>query len=321
VKRYPSAAKADVHWARLAKKYKFESSVLLPAPKASKPMPAKGGSDDALLEAWWKKPDDLDRLRVLADSWAEQGDPRGEFVQLSLIAEPSPAQIAKRESLLKKLGGALVGPARPALREWELGPQGIVTRARCEADKLAEGIDAVSKLNPLLCLCVTSLKTRATAAALAKVSLSRIHFVSFTMGLIGSVGGSNVSDAALRAAAPAFRGVKNLALQARGYGNECFTPEGLLFLADHLEGIEYFALDYAHAAADQGKTALPPMREYVDVVTTHPAFRSLQAVLMEGADEAALRELPKVKTVIAYNVLDRFPRNAAALSALKTAVS
>lgn len=315
-KRFPSAAKAEAQWAKLAKKYRFESGVAAaPAAPAAKTAPKAGVNELALLERWWEAPDDDDTLRVLADLWAERGELRGEFIQLSLLKSRTAAQEARLASLTKK-GGALIGPARPFLREWEFGANGLVQTARCEADKLAEGIAEISKVNPRLTLCVTSLKKQSTITALSKVSLEPVHFVAFTMGIIGSLGGSNLTDKALVGVAPAFRGVKNLALQARGYEGECFTPQGLRSFADQLQGLEFFALDFYTSDRD-GKAPLPPLSQYVEVVTSHHAFKSLKAVIINGASAAQLKKaLPTVVTVVTAEGFDRYPSNAQALAAL-----
>lgn len=125
----------------------------------------------------------------------------------------------------------------------------MVHKARCEADKLVEGLEHLTRLNPELMLCVTSLKKKATIDAVAKLDLARLHFVTFTTHLIGSMGGSNRTDKTLVGVAPAFRGVKHLGLQARGFLPDCFTPAGLARFADHLEGLEYFELDHHPRAA------------------------------------------------------------------------
>lgn len=313
VKKFKDAAKADVQWARYGKKYRFESGVA-PKPVVVKAAAPKGANDAALFEAWAKKPSDENALRVLADAWAENGDPRGEFVQLSLLKNPNADQKAKRDAIAKKAGGALVGPARPFLREWQFGSNGVVEIARTEADKLPEGIGAISTLNPSLCLAVTSLKKLATAEALATISLAPIHYVSFAPGLIGSLDGSNIPDKALRAAAPAFRGVKNLSLMVRGYVGDCFLPDAFRVLADQLEGIEYLALHFYTGEAP-GKVALPPVGAYVDVITSHPNFKSLQAVIVDGANAAQLKKLPKVKHVGTNT--DKLPSTAEGIATLK----
>lgn len=273
-------------------------------------------NEQALLDAWWERPGD-ETLRVLADAWLEKNEKRGLFVQLSLTKNRTPAQEKKYQSLLRKKG-ELVGPARPFLREYEFGPNGVVHKARCEADKLVEGLEHLTRLNPELMLCVTSLKKKATIDAVAKLDLARLHFVTFTTHLIGSMGGSNLTDKTLVGVAPAFRGVKHLGLQARGFLPDCFTPAGLARFADHLEGLEYFELDHHPRAAEPDREPLPPLEKYVDVVLTHRAFKSLKAVAISGADEAALRALPNMVTVIGGDLLRHTPKTAQQLAALKS---
>ncbi len=245
-------------------------------------------NEDALYATWLERGDD-EALRVLADLWAQRGDPRGELVQLSLIAAPTAEQTERRTAMIKKLGGALVGPARPYLREWEFGTRGIVEVARCESGTLVEGMAVLSRVNPRLSLCVTSLKTRAQAAAFSKISLAPFYFVGFTSGLIGSMGGSPLVDNTLVAIAPAFRGLKRFSLQARGWVGDCFTPDGLTKFADQLDGgIELVVLDFW--TSDQ-RTPLPPVERYVEVLRSHRAFagatietdyRKLRAHLYSG---------------------------------------
>jgi hypothetical protein len=242
-------------------------------------MPADQLTD--LMAALWTDPSDTAALRVLADAWAEAGDPRGEWVQLSLVASPTAEQLARKKTLLGKYGGALVGPARPFLREWDFGQHGLVARARCEADMLAAGIAAVEQLNPELWLTVTSLKKRATIEAVSKVSFAKLYFVAFTMGIIGSNGGSNLTDKALVGIAPAFRGVRRIALQARGFRPDCFEPEALRTFADALEDVAFFALDF-YTEAGRAKQPLPSLERYLAVLQGHKAFKRAKVVVGYG---------------------------------------
>jgi hypothetical protein len=245
-------------------------------------------TEDGLYATWLERGDD-ETLRVLADSWAQNGDPRGELVQLSLIAAPNAEQTQRRAAMIKKLGGALIGPARPYLREWEFGARGIVEVARCESGKLVEGIAVLSRVNPRLCLCVTSLKTRAQAAAFAKISLAPFYFVGFTSGLIGAMGGSPLADNTLVTIAPAFRGLKRFSLQARGWAGDSFTPDGLTKFAAQLDGgVELVVIDHW---TSPDRTPLPPVERYVEVLQSHRAFagatietdcRKLRAHLYSG---------------------------------------
>jgi hypothetical protein len=265
---------------------------------------------------WFQNPNDASALAILADLWVEQGDPRGEFVQLALLSNPTEEQLARKASLEKKQAGKLVGPARPHLREWSFGANGIVERARCEADKLIEGIGEIGQLNPFLALCVTSLKKVSTAKALATISLAPIYHVAFTPNIIGSLGGSNLTDKTLSTIGPAFRGVKNISLMARGFQDGCFSPAGLAHFAMHLQGVEFFGLDY-YTTASEGKHALAPLDEYVEVISKHAAFQMLKAVHIFGAQRAQLARLPNVKSIVVDQDVYKMPVTHAQMNALK----
>ena len=242
-----------------------------------------------LIAALWRDPTDTSTLRVLADAWAEAGDPRGEWVQLWLAKGRTYQRELRKKALLAN-SGRLVGPAGRFLREWRFGDNGLVARARCEADKLAEGIAEIEQLNPELWLTVTSLKKRATIAAVAKVSLSKLYFVAFTMGVIGSNAGSNLDDKALVGIAPAFRGVRRIALQARGFRDDCFGPEALRTFADLLDDVAFFALDHAIDARPI-RPALPPIDDYLAVLDGHKAFK--KATIVVG-----YKNLPKTQAAM-----------------------
>src|SRR4051812_11988356 len=134
-------------------------------------------TDDRFRLAYWQNPDDLNALRVWADSLSEQGDPRGEFIQLSVLESPEAKQVARRVALKNKLGGKLVGPARPFLRTWQFGPEGLVTSVVTEAPKLIEGFEEIASLHPRLMASITAVRTAATLAQLSKLALHRICFL------------------------------------------------------------------------------------------------------------------------------------------------
>lgn len=249
-----------------------------------------------LLAEYWKEPDSTDALQVWADALVERGDPRGEYVQHCLQgAEPA------RRALEKKLGGKLVGPARGYLREWRFGEHGLVELARCEADKLAAGLEEIARLHPRLILTVTSLKKKAQAERLGALSLAPIYCVDFT-SITGTHGGTQLPDPLLQALAPALRGVRNLALSCRGYAGGCFSPDGLRLLGEHLEGLELLALDHYRAGEapheDAGRPRIAPVAGYAEVIAYSPGFRGLKALVLPGADAAPLRRgLPHLVTL------------------------
>jgi hypothetical protein len=256
---------------------------------------------DALFAQYWQDPDDTALLRVWADSLLERGELRGEYIQLCSIENPSEQQRKRRATLETKSNGKLVGPARPFLREWSFGPNGLVDRARCEADKLAAGLDHIASLNPRLSLNVTSLR-KPPIAALAKLSLERIYHVSFAYGVIGSQGGSNIADPGLIALAPALRRVRHLSLKCAGYADDCFTPEGLRHLGRTVEALEMLVIAYYRAGERPYENAtrprLPPIDDYARVIASEPGFRTLKAVFLRGCTQRALLEaLPDIARI------------------------
>jgi len=287
--------------------------------KPTKATPAKPAADSAvatrLFEQYWQNPDDKDVLRVWADALAEQGDPRGELVHLSLIAQPTDEQREARVALLKKAGGKLVGPAREFLREWSFGSDGLVEAARAEADKVAAGIEAIGRVHPHLVLTITSLKKKPVIEAFSKISLERIYFVDFT-SITGSHGGTPLSTRTLAAIAPALARVRHLALSCRGYADDCFTPEGLLALGEACRALEVLAIDYYQAGAgpyeDPARPRLPPAEEYARVIAESPGFAGLKALHLADVTPASLGPRAKIK-------LNRGPRPSRAreLEALK----
>lgn len=265
VKRFADAAKADVLWARYAKKYKLGTTAAAAAPTAKLKVSTAVAGEAALMKQWFEKQDDA-TLSVLADVWMEAGDPRGEFVRLSLAGQPT-------DALRKKHGGKLVGPARPFLRDWEFGPNGIVNNASTEVANVIQGIDAIARIHPRLCLTITSLKTQKIAAELAKVSLAPLYYAGTAMGLGG--GGCMLNDKVLVAAAPAWRGVKRWSLSARGVLPTNFTPAGLAGFLDQLApGVEYVLFD--HWTNPDEANSIPPLKAYTDVIRKHPNTRAAQ---------------------------------------------
>ncbi len=226
-----------------------------------------------LFDAYWNAPDDSALLRVYADELDRAGDPRGAFIQVCLAENHN-----LRRAILKKYGGALVGPGREFLREYTFGANGLVETARTEADKVIAGIGAIGQINPRLILTITSVKTVALAKDLAKISLERIYFVDFT-AITGTHGGTQLPDKVLRVIGPAFTNVRRLALSCRGRPEQCFSPDGLRAFSEHLGRLEYLNFDYYSAG-------LPPVAEYASVLAKIPSLRVVHCFEMKPADLA-----------------------------------
>jgi len=270
-------------------------------PKTAKPKPKPKPAPvvskvehDELLAQYWQRPEPS-TLRVWADSLIERGDPRGEYIQMCLLEAPTDEQIARREAFARKHRSRLAGPARPFLRELEFGANGLVERARCEADLLVAGLPLIEWLNPHLALSVTSVDAK--GAGLAACSLERIYHVNFAWGVIGSQSGSNMKAATLVNIAPSLRRVRHLTLQCAGYADNCFSPAALQVLGETTECIEYLGLSYHSVAdsefADPRRPALAPITEYAKVIATAPGFRTLKVVFLRGLpDSGILSSLP-----------------------------
>lgn len=216
---------------------------------------------------------------------------------MCLLEAPTDEQRALRVEHEKKNHTKLAGPVRPFLREFELGSNGLVERARCEADLLVAGLPLLEWLNPYLALSVTSIDAK--GAGLETCSLERIYHVNFAWGVIGSQSGSNMKDATLIRIAPALRRVRHLSLQCAGYGDKCFTPSALRVLGETLECVEYLGFMYHDSGAGDyakpGRRGLAPISEYANVIATAPGFRTLKVVFLRGlADPGPLYALPHV---------------------------
>lgn len=164
--------------------------------------------DDAtakqLLAAYWKHPDDKAALRVWADLLIQQGDPRGEFILLSLVERMTPEQ-AQRYTVLARKKGEMAGPARDFLRRWRF-QDGLVVSATCEARQLLLGFENIRWLNPILSLTVNALK-RSMVTDLANLDLGAIHSLRLE--------GDAIDDARFELVAPALAGVQELFLESR----------------------------------------------------------------------------------------------------------
>ena len=252
-------------------------------PATPKAAPASNANLDALRDQLWQQPDDRELLRVYGDALEQAGDPRGALIQLSLIADPTPEQREARRALIKKHKGALVGPAREYLREYHFGPNGLVEKARAEADKVIAGIDVIARVNPRLVLTITSVRNVKDAAALGAISLAPIYFVDFGW-VTGTHGGCQLSDVLLETLAPALANVRHLQLSHRGDVDEVFTPDGLRALGRHTKQLRYLAIDYA------AYRSAPPAA-FARAIAETPGFSTLRALDFPGVTPGDLGDM------------------------------
>ena len=241
---------------------------------AAKPKPVAGS--DALRAAYWQKPDDKALLRVHADALEQAGDPRGTFIQLSMLEARTAEQELAREKLIKKNKGDLIGPARAFLREVDFDADGLVGMARAEADKVIAGVKEISRLHPRLILTITSVKTEALAKQLGAISLGDIYLVDFGW-LTGTHGGCRLTDKLLAALAPALAEVRHLELSFSELHNSP-TPAGLMHLAQHAKKLRFLAADY-HPTSN-----CAPATAYVPALRAFPALKAVEWPSMQATD-------------------------------------
>ncbi len=252
------------------------------APAATSRIPA------AVREAYWRDPTDLNALRVWADALTEAEDPRGEFIALSVLAERTDEQTARLGALFKKLGGKLVGPARPFLRTYTFGANGLVDGITTEAPNLIAGFELIAELNPRLSVTVTSLKKKQFHAAFAKLPLHRFAFVNLSW--------NGLTDDWFVAIAPALQGVKRLNLNFNNV-----TGAGLRRAAPYLESLEALALE--RSIQDDPLPGPQTVNGWVDALCDLPAFSrihtlSLGEVAPDEAHARRLQKLPGLRSVL-----------------------
>lgn len=227
-------------------------------------------ADAAFRKAFWANPDDLTALKVWADALIERGDERGEFIRLCMLEDPSEEQYERSRTMLKKLGGKLVGPARPFVRTFDFDQHGLVRSVTAEAPRVVEGFDLIAALHPRLRLSVTSLRTKTMAviAELRKHPLGLIHTLDLSA--------NGLSDGACAALAPGLEGLKRLDLS-----HNDVTGQGLGAMAPHLKRLERLALNCSMAQlnAQQGASVLAG---WVEALTSPGSFPSLQVLALPG---------------------------------------
>jgi uncharacterized protein (TIGR02996 family) len=214
-------------------------------------------SDDgrALRAAIWADPAGLEPYGVYADWLTAQGISHGEYIQLSLIANPTPEQSRRAAALLKKDRGGWLGAARPFVRSWTHDARGFVATAVCEAPQVAAGFAQLLELGPRLRLAVTGMakRKRATVAALAALPLGRCYGLALA---------TKLDDRDLAELAPALAGITHLDL---GYND--FTGPGLRAVGGHVAGIRTLSV-VSHTYSPG----------WIDAIVEAPGFASLEAL-------------------------------------------
>jgi len=200
----------------------------------------KRRTGDDLLTQVWETPEDPGVLAIYADWLIEHGDTaRGEYIQLSLLDAPSPAQERRREALRKQHRAAWLGPARPYVYTWEesANSPSFVAQVKCGVGKLAKGFDHIRALGPRLLVALNPVKTAADRALLGSLPLGRLYGLGlYETDLLW------VSDRLILAIAPKLAGLRRLELFV---APEVFTLAGwrALLAIDTLDELAFASFD------------------------------------------------------------------------------
>jgi len=227
----------------------------------------------SLLAEIWARPDDRDLLGVYADWLSAHGEPtRAEYIQLSLLEEPTPAQDRRRTALENKHRGAWLGAARRFVYTWEESEAtpGFVARAQCSMAKLAQGFEHVRALGPRLVVSISQPKAKREVVALAQRPLGTLYGIALYEN-----DAQWITDDVLATLAPALRGLRALVLHA---GEARASERGWRVMLAHLDGLEH--LDLAMGE--------PPER-WLELVLASPLASTLRTLSVPGWISAPLR--------------------------------
>lgn len=245
----------------------------------TKPKPKPKSTKSSLVWDEYCRNPDPDLLRVYADALEQEGDLRGVFLQTCMATRPTKEQeLAKARFLRTSAKKVLGGPGAEHLREIELGPNGLVARARTELGKVLKHVDAIERVNPRLVLTITSLRTLTDAKSLAKVPLGGIYLVDFET--------ASINDKELEALAPALAQVRHLRLPCRG--DKFFTPDGLRVLGQHVKALRYLGVEFY-------PTRGPKASAYARAIAESPGFATLRGLDLSGV---TTRDVPGRKLVL-----------------------
>lgn len=258
---------------------------------ASALAPAMQQTEQHLRDEIWKQPTDPHVLSVYADWLVTHGDAsRAEFIQLSLVPEPTRAQTKRRLALRSKHRGAWLGAARPFIYTWqedESSP-GFVRRCQCQMAKLTRGFEQVRGLGPRLVVAVTAPKSKQEVVALAKLRLGTLWGLAFY-----EADAQWITDELLVTLAPAMRGLRELVLHAEPAGASAL---GWAAILEHIDSVEHldltlgedpdrwFELLLAKRRSPFESLSLPswigtPMRRRLATIAREVTYRSGEAAL------------------------------------------
>jgi uncharacterized protein (TIGR02996 family) len=250
-----------------------------------------------LLEEIWRCPTDRQVLGVYADWLAGQGETaRAEYIQLSLLSSPTPAQEKRRAALSKKHRGAWLGPAPPFVWTWEESEEtpGFVARCQCSMAKLTAGFEEVRALGPRLLVSVTEPKAKREVRAFAERPIGTLYGLA-----LYEADAQWITDELLQTIAPKLDGLRQLVLHA---GEARASEVGWGALLPHLGALEHLELSLGWN----------PER-WVELLLASSLPRSLRTLSLPGWlspawQEALARALPHAALTFREESRMRFDR-------------
>lgn len=165
-------------------------------------------SDDPIRARIWKAPQDRKALSVWADHLIEQGDPRGEFIALSIRVQTAsaaerPALEKERKKMIRSRGAQFLGAARPLVNLFSFDDWGLLESVEVQAPKVSAALPSLLALTPRMRLSISQLSPLSRLTGLDRVDLSEVWVVNFE-------GNPGLTEAALERLSPALVSARGL---------------------------------------------------------------------------------------------------------------
>jgi uncharacterized protein (TIGR02996 family) len=237
--------------------------------------------EQALRAQIWNTPEDRAALAIYADWLLQHGDAtRGEYMQLSLLAKPTPAQTRRRDALRNKHRGAWLGAARPFVYTWEESETspGFVAEVKCSTKKLAAGFEQIRALGPRLVVAINPTASASDRAVLASLPLGTLYGLALSDADVFWL-----KDRAVRQLLPALAGLRGLRLAVwDGDGRGSFSLDTWRALLDAVPTLE--AIDFAAEESSSDS--------YIEALLAHPIAPRLRRLAF-GHGKHLLRKIRK----------------------------
>ncbi len=213
---------------------------------AAKPKPSKGAPDGDLLAAIFADPDSNAARQVYADHLLEQGDPRGEFIQLQLtlagLPETDPRfaeMFGRMKQLEAKHAKAWLAPFREHIRRWRFW-RGFPYVVTTSVELWCKGASAILAAAPNIYVNLEGLK-KAHLPALSKTPLGRLGRLGLSDSRI------DAAQLAEIASWPTLAGLRDL-----GISGNVFKETGARALAGspHVGSLHTLDLGQCHVGDD-----------------------------------------------------------------------